>query len=326
MSGSKPSGVVSIVELAKELRQHNDTPDMRMLIEQLRTRAINLKEFCKRVRLLMGPQGEHVLKACVEGLQRAQRMRQANAQGGEAAASGPPSSAASSAGGGAPPADEMAMPPLVPQPVKREEGTISSSSSSQQPAAADEPAPVLAPPPPPAILQHAPSSDSSIKAPSLPSEPSPLMSPPAADGEKRFFAEGKMGSAGASSSAAAVDAPPPVATDPAAVAASAPGGGSAIVKSEGSSSGGGGGGGAGPPSAGRQRGSETKVLVHALLCPRIYAEENEPNSCSFTGCNQMKRVLRRVEMHTQSCSMSNLPGGQGDCTTCNKPETFLKPI
>jgi hypothetical protein len=38
----------------------------------------------------------------------------------------------------------------------------------------------------------------------------------------------------------------------------------------------------------------------------------------------MKNVLRRVEKHTKDCSISNLPGGQTDCTTCNKWHSMIK--
>ena len=37
-----------------------------------------------------------------------------------------------------------------------------------------------------------------------------------------------------------------------------------------------------------------------------------------------ERALRRVEDHTRSCSVSNLPGGQGDCTTCQKWQGMIK--
>lgn len=38
----------------------------------------------------------------------------------------------------------------------------------------------------------------------------------------------------------------------------------------------------------------------------------------------MKSVLHRVEQHTKNCSYSNLPGGQKDCTTCQKWQSMIK--
>ena len=38
----------------------------------------------------------------------------------------------------------------------------------------------------------------------------------------------------------------------------------------------------------------------------------------------MKQVLGRVEKHTFECSISNLPGGQNDCPTCNKWQSMVK--
>ena len=42
------------------------------------------------------------------------------------------------------------------------------------------------------------------------------------------------------------------------------------------------------------------------------------------GCSVMKQVLGRVEKHTFECSISNLPGGQNDCPTCNKWQSMVK--
>lgn len=60
--------------------------------------------------------------------------------------------------------------------------------------------------------------------------------------------------------------------------------------------------------SGLQEGSKT--LVHALLCSR--------ESCEISGCKTTKVLLARVKEHASSCSFANLPGGQGDCTTCKK--------
>ena len=38
----------------------------------------------------------------------------------------------------------------------------------------------------------------------------------------------------------------------------------------------------------------------------------------------MKAVLKRVQQHTKNCSISNLPAGQNDCTTCNKWQSMVK--
>lgn len=63
-----------------------------------------------------------------------------------------------------------------------------------------------------------------------------------------------------------------------------------------------------PSSSVSQDGSKT--LVHALLCSR--------ESCEMSGCWTTKMLLQRVKEHATSCAFANLPGGQGDCTTCKK--------
>ena len=78
---SKPT--VSINELADELQKHNNSDELKSLIEMLRSRQIDLKEFCRRVRIIMG---ESVLKDTVEGLQRSKR---ATVQGGTSSGAPP---------------------------------------------------------------------------------------------------------------------------------------------------------------------------------------------------------------------------------------------
>ena len=253
-----------------------------MLLQSLRTREIDLKEFCRRVRLLMGPQGEHVLKACVEGLQKAQREKIAAANAGRAGQLG----AATSAG--------AAAPPVVNATVGATVGAAAATvtANTDNPAAASGAA-------------SAPAGGAKLEAPPLPlpsgcvacsaSATAPPTAPPT------VLSLGPLPSP--------PNAPPPVVSPP-----------KVAAKPEGGKGGGGKGGGGKGGGEGRKEGSGlgTKVLVHALLCPR------ENDTCRFNGCNEMKKVLRRVELHTKSCSISNLPGGQDDCTTCNKWQSMIK--
>ena len=59
------------------------------------------------------------------------------------------------------------------------------------------------------------------------------------------------------------------------------------------------------------------------MCPRIPLVRLQ-TLCSVDGCSMMKTVLNRVETHTKACPISNLPGGQDDCTTCNKWQSMIK--
>jgi len=57
-----------------------------------------------------------------------------------------------------------------------------------------------------------------------------------------------------------------------------------------------------------------KVLIHALLCPKVAPAQQ----CSMDGCAKMKGLLSRVEQHTKSCAYANQQQGMPDCTTCAK--------
>jgi hypothetical protein len=57
-----------------------------------------------------------------------------------------------------------------------------------------------------------------------------------------------------------------------------------------------------------------KVLIHALLCPKVAPAEQ----CSMEGCAKMKDLLSRVEQHTKSCSAAIEQGEELTCTTCIK--------
>jgi hypothetical protein len=57
-----------------------------------------------------------------------------------------------------------------------------------------------------------------------------------------------------------------------------------------------------------------KVLIHALLCPKVAPAEQ----CSMEGCAKMKGLLSRVELHTKSCNAGMTQGEATECTTCLK--------
>ena len=67
-------GSVSIEDLSNELQRHNSSPDVMRLLDQLRKREIDLREFCRRVRMLLG---SDVLMATVKGLQQSQNAKKA---------------------------------------------------------------------------------------------------------------------------------------------------------------------------------------------------------------------------------------------------------
>ena len=207
-------GSVSVDELADELQRHTSSPEVQPLLFQLRKREIDLKEFCRRVRMLLGSE---MLMVTVKGLQQRQQAKK---------------DAVAAAGG----------KPLAPPP--------SSTSTSTAPAPPMPPPPTV-PPVPPA-------------PPAATIMPQPGAVKPVADGGAKI--EGKEG-----------------------------------AKVE-----------------GKEGTLGTKVLIHALLCPRAEGK------CPFHGCTTMKKVLARVEAHTKQCSISNLPGGQSDCTTCIKWQSMNK--
>jgi len=57
-----------------------------------------------------------------------------------------------------------------------------------------------------------------------------------------------------------------------------------------------------------------KVLIHALLCPKVAPADQ----CSMDGCAKMKGLLSRVEQHTKSCNAAIEHGDANNCTTCIK--------
>ena len=68
--GGKSS--VSVDDLSRELQRHCQSPDVATLLKQLRERSIDLREFCRRVRMLLGSE---VLMQTVKGLQQGQKEK-----------------------------------------------------------------------------------------------------------------------------------------------------------------------------------------------------------------------------------------------------------
>ena len=101
-------GSVSVDELADELQRHTSSPEVQPLLFQLRKREIDLKEFCRRVRMLLGSE---MLMVTVKGLQqRQQAKKDAVAAAGGKPLAPPPSSTSTSTA----PAPPMPPPPTVP--------------------------------------------------------------------------------------------------------------------------------------------------------------------------------------------------------------------
>jgi len=282
---------VSVEDLSTEIHRHSNSPLLRGLLEELRTRTIDLREFCSRVRQVLGPD---VLLRTVEGLQKAQRAK-----------AGPGVPRAAPAAPGA--AGAVARPPKPPAPAPQRP-----ASAAAQPAA--EPAARLPPAPAPPVAPL----PSSLQAPlSAPPAPLPLPAPQVAVPPSApptlhvkteatpptLLAKTEALPNHAVSSRPSPSAAPSQAIVPAAAQA-APNG------AESSSA----------AISLAAKGSETnlgmKVLIHALLCPK------KPN-CQVDGCAMMKTVLGKVEAHTRSCSISNLAGGQDDCTTCKKWQSMI---
>ena len=81
-----PLNYISVDDLSSEIQKHHDSDLLRTLLADLRAKRVDLKEFCKRVRMLIGA---NVLVATVRGLQAAQRQKlleKQSAPGGAAAA------------------------------------------------------------------------------------------------------------------------------------------------------------------------------------------------------------------------------------------------
>ena len=82
-----PLNFISVDDLSSEIQKHHDSDLLRQLLADLRAKRVDLKEFCKRVRMLIGA---NVLVATVKGLQAAQKQKLLAKQSTGAAASGPP--------------------------------------------------------------------------------------------------------------------------------------------------------------------------------------------------------------------------------------------
>ena len=65
---------ITVDDLAIEIQKHHDSDLLRTLLTDLRAKQVDLKEFCKRVRMLIGAP---VLVATVKGLQAAQSEKKA---------------------------------------------------------------------------------------------------------------------------------------------------------------------------------------------------------------------------------------------------------
>ena len=214
-----PFATVSIEELAAEIAKHSTSEHLGPLLTELRSKAIGLKEFCRRVRMLDGPDmGPHVLMKTVAGLQR--RQQQAR---------------------------------LLEEQKAREV-----QAAQQQPQQSP---------------QQPPSAQGAAAAASTPA----LAASSAVD----------TAAAAALAAPAAVQLPTPSSAHSATM-----------------------------PSPASEQNYGRKVLIHALLCPKL--------ECDVQGCCLMKKLLKKLEHHARGCSISNLPAGQSDCTTCNKWHTMLQ--
>jgi len=248
------SSTVSVEDLAREIGRHHDSPHVRTLLEDLRGRQIDLREFCSRVRQLLGAD---VLVRTVKGLQDAQKKKL------EAAREGAANGAGSSGTAMAAPLPSTTAPtdPAPAGAAAPEERAVPDSGTelpgSSAGALAHLPAPTEA-------------SSEAATAVAKTEAPAPPAAPPA------------LGSASSSADASGANASSSSASK---------------AKADNANLG-------------------TKVLIHALLCPKP--------QCAVDGCSMMKAVLTRVETHTKACSISNLPGGQNDCTTCNKWQSMIK--
>ena len=78
---------VSIDDLSRELQRHCNSPEVATLLQQLRQRDIDLKEFCRRVRMMLGSE---VLMATVQGLQQNQKAKKPAGSAAEQAAPSQP--------------------------------------------------------------------------------------------------------------------------------------------------------------------------------------------------------------------------------------------
>ena len=66
---------MTVEELSEEIRKHispDQSPHVHALLGELRARKIDLKEFCRRVRMLLGAE---VLMNTVKGLQHSQQSK-----------------------------------------------------------------------------------------------------------------------------------------------------------------------------------------------------------------------------------------------------------
>ena len=261
---------VSIDDLSRELQRHCNSPEVATLLQQLRQRDIDLKEFCRRVRMMLGSE---VLMATVQGLQQNQKAKKPAGSAAEQAAPSPPpptapTTAATAHSGGKQPAPPAATPAAPPALAVSPAVTAGCSSAAAGAGSS--------------VMQHCvvctkPSTTASTSN-------SPGLAAVAAATEAKAASSGGSGDAGAAAGASGV-----VKRDDKAAEKKAKKGGTL----------------------------GTKVLIHALLCPREH-------NCTFEGCSTMKAVLARVEKHTKDCSISNLPAGQADCTTCQKWQSMIK--
>ena len=82
-----PLNFISVDDLASEIQKHHDSDLLRSLLADLRAKRVDLKEFCKRVRMLIGA---NVLVATVKGLQANQGKKNLEKQSaGPSAAAAP---------------------------------------------------------------------------------------------------------------------------------------------------------------------------------------------------------------------------------------------
>ena len=142
---------ITVDDLAIEIQKHHDSDLLRSLLAELREKRVDLKEFCKRVRMLIGAP---VLVATVKGLQVAQSLKKAEqweqqlaspvvGGGAEQPGNGTVTSAAPPAAppASAPPQPSGAahQPSLAPLEVKAED--VSSCCAALSPASSSTPTP-----------------------------------------------------------------------------------------------------------------------------------------------------------------------------------------
>ena len=65
-------GSVSVEDLSAEIRKHTQSPLVPLMLDELKSRRIDLKEFCNRVRQVIGAEA---LIQTVRGLGQAQALK-----------------------------------------------------------------------------------------------------------------------------------------------------------------------------------------------------------------------------------------------------------